>query len=311
MKYSDYIKPMLTRLAEKPFDGKDWIFEIKWDGYRAIAHTGRNGTKLYSRNGLSFQNDYPEIFEAARNFPVSAILDGEIVALDPKSRPSFQLLQLYKTDPSVTLIYYVFDILQLEQKDLKPLPLIERKEILRDLLNKYRNPIIRYSDHVEETGKKFFDLVAKKGLEGMIAKQASSPYLIGKRSDYWRKIKYTQGQEVIIAGYTAPRGSRKYFGALILGVYRGGKLRYTGHAGAGFSEKTLEELYKKMKPLETTQKPFEELVKANAPVTWLKPKLVANVKFSEWTRDNIMRHPVFLGLRKDKQAKEVVMELPS
>jgi DNA ligase D-like protein (predicted ligase) len=307
MRIANYITPMLCKSQDEPFDGAEWIFEIKWDGYRAVAHTGK-AQKLYSRNGLSFEHDYPGIWTALKQFKTSAIMDGEIVALDNKGRPSFQLLQQYKTDPSIDLIYYVFDLLSLNGKDLTSLPLLERKQMLQTMLGKYKHPYIRYSDHIETKGKQFFRMLGKKGLEGMIAKRETSHYVTGKRTGDWLKIKHVLGQEVVIAGFTAPRGSRKFFGSLLLGVYEKGKFIYVGHAGTGFTEQSLADLHKKMTPLITNENPFGRKVPANSPVTWVKPKLVANVKFTEWTSDGAMRHPVFLGLRKDKAAKEVVKE---
>jgi len=307
MKFANYITPMLCKSQDEPFDGDGWLFEIKWDGYRGIAHTGKV-QKLYSRNGLSFEHDYPEIFAALKKIKTPAIMDGEIVALDGKGRPSFQLLQQYKTDPSIHLNYYVFDLLSLNGKDLTSLPLIKRKEMLQTLLAKYEHPYIRFSDHIETHGKQFFKMLGKQGLEGMVAKREQSHYVTGKRTGDWIKVKHILGQEVVIAGFTAPKGSRKFFGALMLGVYEKGKFKYVGHAGTGFTEKSLEDLYKKMRPLITNENPFGMKVPANGPVTWVKPKLVANVKFTEWTSDGAMRHPVFLGLRKDKSAKEVVKE---
>jgi len=307
MKFANYITPMLCKSQEEPFDGEGWLFEIKWDGYRGIAHTGKE-QKLYSRNGLSFEHDYPEIWQALKKIKTPAIIDGEIVALDSKGRPSFQLLQQYKTDPSIPLVYYAFDILSLNGKDLTAEPLINRKTTLQKFLAKAKHPLLRFSDHIEEHGKEFFKMLGKQGLEGMVAKREASHYVTGKRTGDWVKIKHVLGQEVVICGFTAPRASRKFFGALMLGVYQKGKLTYVGHAGTGFNDAMLRDLHKKMLPLVTDVNPFGVKVPANAPVTWIKPKLVANVKFTEWTADGAMRHPVFLGLRKDKSAKEVVRE---
>ncbi len=307
MKFEHYIKPMLASIGEKAFDDADWVFEIKYDGYRAIAELDKKTVKLYSRNGLDFSKDYPAIFEALKKPRIKAVLDGEIVAFDAHGKSSFQMLQqLGKGKASPTLVYYVFDILSFNGKDLTELPLLERKERLKKILPK--NELICYSDHVEVEGKAFYKLIVKKDMEGMIAKRVDGEYLPGKRSSSWLKIKYHKEQEVIIAGYTAPKGERRYFGSLLLAVYDKGKIRYVGHAGTGFNELTLHSLFMKMKPLARKKSPFTEDVHANGPVTWLKPELVCQIKFTEWTHDKQMRHPVFLGLRKDKPAKEVVYE---
>lgn len=298
------IKPMLATLVDKPFDKKDWIFEIKWDGYRAIAEIDKE-IKIYSRYGNLFNTKYPEIVEGLKKFGHRAVLDGEVVVLDNEGRSQFQLLQDYLKNKKGNLIYYVFDILWLDGKDLRNLPLLERKKILKETLPEIGN--IKYSDHVAEKGKEFFSAATKKGLEGIIAKDGSSPY-VESRTKTWQKIKNINEQEVVIAGFTEPRASRKYFGALVLGVYERGKLIYVGHSGSGFNESTLSDLYKKMKPLITKECPFEVVPKTNEPATWLKPKLVGEIKFSEWTNEGIMRQPIFLGLRDDKSANEVHRE---
>jgi len=306
-KIHNYIKPMLAKPVEEAFDGKDWIFEIKWDGYRAIADINKKEVKFYSRNGLSFENKYQVIFEELKRINKRIVLDGEIVALDKKGVPSFQLLQQYG-QVNGPLMYYVFDCLLLNGKSLEKMPLTERKEILKK--NLPENEIVKYCDDVDEQGKKFFSLIKKKGLEGIIAKRKNSVYREGVRSPDWLKIKHVQMQEVVIAGYTSPGGSRKYFGALILGVYEKGKLRYIGHTGTGFNERSLKELHAQLQSLAVKTSPFEEGIKVNAAVTWVKPKLVCNVKFTEVTSEGMRRHPVFLGLREDKSAKEVHKEFP-
>ena len=309
---SPHIKPMLATLVEEPFDKKGWIFEIKWDGYRAIAEIGDN-IKLYSRYGNLFNDKYPEIVEGLKKFGSEgasfgghqAVLDGEIVVLDSEGRSQFQLLQDYMKNKSGKLVYYVFDILWLDGKDLRLLPLIERKKILKDTLPEIAN--IKYSDHIAEKGKEFFAAATKKGLEGIIAKDGSSPY-VESRTNAWQKIKNINEQEVVICGFTEPRESRKYFGALVLGVYDKNKLIYVGHSGSGFDESLLKEIYDKMKPPIIEKCPFDIVPKTNEPATWLKPKLVGQVKFAEWTRDGLMRQPIFLGLRDDKEPKEVKRE---
>ncbi len=298
------IQPMLATLVDEPFDKKDWIFEIKWDGYRAIAEIDKE-IKLYSRYGNLFNEKFSEIVEGLKKFGHRAVLDGEIVALDTEGRSQFQLLQDYMKNKKGKLVYYVFDILWLDGKDLRELPLVERKKILKDTLPEISN--IKYSDHVAEKGREFFQVATKKGLEGIIAKDGTSSY-VESRTKSWQKIKNVNEQEVVIAGFTEPRQSRKYFGALVLGVYDHGKLIYVGHSGSGFDESSLADLSKKMKPLITKECPFEVIPKTNEPATWIKPKLVGQIKFSEWTNEGIMRQPIFLGLREDKEAKDVRRE---
>jgi bifunctional non-homologous end joining protein LigD len=306
MKLTDYIKPMLATSGGKPFDSVDWIFELKFDGYRAVAELNKTKIRLYSRNGLDFSTDYPVVASALKKLNLNAVLDGEIVALDENNSPSFQLLQQSSIDPSVPLAYYVFDMLHLDGKDLKELPLVERKTILKKSLKE--NDVVRYSDHIEKEGIRFFKLVVQRNIEGMSAKQKHSIYQAGRRSSEWLKVKHHHEQEAIIVGFTEPKGGRKHFGSLLLAVYNKGKLKYVGNAGSGFNDKGLKELFEKMKPLITDQSPLNERVPSPGRITWIKPKLVGNIKFSEWTHGGQMRHPVFLGLRKDKSAIEVVKE---
>lgn len=307
-KVKDPVKPMLATLSEDAFDDDDWLFEIKWDGYRAIAETGGKKTRLYSRNGVSFLDAYPAITDELTGIKEKLVLDGEIVATDEQSHPDFQLLQHAAKDPSIAVSYQVFDLLQLDGKDLTDLPLVERKELLRETLPKSDH--IRYCDHVEARGKEFFEVTKAQDLEGVIAKRKDGRYTEGVRSRTWLKIKNHHSSEVVIGGWTAPRNSRKHFGALLLGVFEKGKLRYVGHTGTGFDARSLKELAKAMAPLERKTSPFDGEVEANQPATWVTPKLVAHVKFTEWTRDGVMRHPVFLGMRADKDAKSVQQEKP-
>jgi len=297
------IRPMLCKTVEQPFSREGWLFEIKWDGYRAIAEINKNKKSLYSRNGLSFNDSFPTVFNALKDITVDMILDGEIVAFDDEGRPSFQLLQHHKGEKNLALAYYVFDILSYDGKPMIQLPLQERKDFLKQVLPV--NDIIRYSDHIEEDGKAFFDEAKKKNIEGIIAKKADSIYEPDVRTNNWLKIKNQNTEEVIIAGYTEPRGGRKNFGALILGEYKNGKLIYTGHTGTGFDDALLKELYAKMQKLVTVKSPFASAVKTNMPVTWVKPKLVANIRYTEKTKEGIFRHPVFMGLRVDKTAASI------
>ncbi len=298
---------MLSKLHDEPFDDPDWIFEIKWDGYRAIAETDKKDLRLYSRNGLSFKTDYPTVFEELEKIKINAVLDGEIVALDKSGKPGFQLIQQYLKDRDVPVCYYIFDCLYVDGKSIEDKPLIERKKILKELLPK--SDIIRYCDHVEERGKDFFKAIKKQGLEGMIAKRADSKYKENCRSSAWLKVKSVIMGEAVIAGYTEAQGGRKYFGALVLGLYKNGKFSYIGHTGTGFSSNILKEVYEQLQPLKTGKSPFDTEVPVNASVTWVKPELVCNLKYSEITQSGNRRHPVFMGLRMDKAPKDVHEEI--
>ena len=214
-KLSSFIVPMMAQLTDRPaFDDPDWIFEIKWDGYRAIAEINKGDVKLYSRNGLTFDKAYPKVFDALKTIKKNATLDGEIVVFDEKGKPSFQKLQNYRSNDKYTIQYYVFDILTLDGKSLTSLPLLERKELLQKVLPK--SDVILFCDHVDTEGKSLFREMKKMNLEGMIAKRKKSKYLIGKRTTDWLKIKNVQGQEAIIVGFTAPKGARSSFGSLLI-----------------------------------------------------------------------------------------------
>jgi len=306
-KLDDYLKPMLATLHDKPFSDDDWIFEIKWDGYRAIADVNKKEKKLYSRNGLSFADAYPAVFAALDAIKKHAIIDGEIVALDDQGKPSFQLLQQYGQDQSAPICYYVFDCLYINGKSVEDKPLLQRKEMLRKLLPE--SDVIKYCDHVEKDGTDFFKALKKQGLEGMIAKRADSKYRENDRTIDWLKVKNVIMEEAVIAGYTEPRGSRKKFGALVLGLYKDDKLVYIGHTGTGFNDKTLKEVYALLQELKTDNSPFSTKVPVNSPVTWVEPRLVCNLKYSEITEGGHRRHPVFMGLRVDKAAEDVHEEV--
>ncbi len=298
--------PMLATLVDKPFDGKEWLFEIKWDGYRALAHKDKQ-VRLISRGQKSFNEQFPTIAEEVKKIPGHFILDGEIVILDKKGKSHFQMLQNYSKRKEGTPFYYVFDILSYNDKDLTSLPLIERKKILHQLLKKSRLSHIKFSDHIEEKGKAFFQAAKKKNLEGIIAKKKASRYQFHRSRD-WLKIKTTLRQEVVIGGFTQPQGSRHRFGALLIGVYKKGQLIYSGHVGTGFDRKTLEDVYLQLKKIISEKCPFEAEPHPNTPVSWVKPRLVCEVSFTEWTADGKMRHPTFKGMRIDKKAKNVVRE---
>lgn len=301
------IKPMLAKLVEAPFDDDAWIFETKWDGYRSLAYIQNKSVNLYSRNYLSFNDTFKPVREDLQQIAETCILDGEIVILDKEGKSKFQLMQNYQKNKQGNLFYYVFDILYYKDRDLRDLPLIERKEILKQLLEKYQLSIVRYSEYIENQGITFFKMADKYGLEGIMGKKKESPYL-SKRSDSWVKIKTHKRQEAVIGGFTAPRGSRKHFGALLLGVYEDQKLVYIGHTGGGFNTKLLSDVYKKMQQLIQKKSPFSTVPKPNAAVTWVKPVLVCEIAFAEWTTEGIARQPIFQGLRMDKKAQQVHRE---
>ncbi|MFT3945393.1 MAG: DNA ligase D [Agriterribacter sp.] len=295
---------MLASPGAEPFDDTDWIFEIKWDGYRAIAEVGRD-FRMYSRNGLSLAEKYPPVTDALQHQKHEMILDGEIVAYNDNNLPDFQTLQHFGDNPRISLIYHVFDILYLNGHSTESLSNLQRKELLKEAL--VENDAVKYCDHVEKDGIAFFDVALKKNLEGIIAKRSSALYAEGVRSKDWVKIKYHNTEEVVIAGFTEPRGSRKKFGALILGRYKNGKLVYAGHTGTGFDKKILTEVYNKLKPLIKKTSPFDITPRTNTPATWVQPELVCNIKFTELTEDHIFRHPVFMGLRIDKAATGIII----
>jgi bifunctional non-homologous end joining protein LigD len=300
-KVTEYISPMLATIHGEPFDDAGWIFEIKWDGYRAVAEAGKQ-IRLYSRNGLSFERLYPIVVNELKKIKANAILDGEIVVLNENGRPDFQKLQQYDMHRHLPILYYAFDCLAVNGESIMHKPLITRKEILRTIIPK--SNIIQYSDHVVEYGIDCFKQAVKMDVEGIIAKKSDSVYTTGKRSRDWLKIKNHNTQEAIIAGYTEPKGSRNYFGALVLGIMQKGKLQYIGHTGTGFTYEILQDVYKKLQPLRRQSSPFEMKVPMSSRITWVEPKLVCTVKFTEITADKILRHPVFQGLRIDKNASD-------
>jgi bifunctional non-homologous end joining protein LigD len=309
------IQPMLATLIKEPFDHPDWIFEVKWDGYRAVAEIRDDAVSLYSRNGISFNKKFFPIVDSLRKLRFDAVLDGEIVVADDQGRPDFQLLQHYQDSASGHLLYYVFDLLYFRGHDLTGLPLLRRKELLKKILPS--TPKIRFSDHVLKEGVLFYNVAKEKGLEGIIAKHSQSVYEAGRRSRQWLKVKTQLTQEAVITGFTEPGGGRKYFGALVLGVYEGDELMYIGHVGGGFTANHLKDIREKLEPLIQKESPFTVKSRSSLPkkrgccgITWVKPELVCEVALSGWTEDAVMRHPVFLRLREDKAAREVVREKP-
>jgi bifunctional non-homologous end joining protein LigD len=301
------LKPMLATLIGAPFDDPDWVFETKWDGYRVIARIDRGKVVLRSRQGSVITPDYPGIAAALGKLkrPHQAVIDGELVALDSRGRSRFQLLQNAR-NTRVRLVYYVFDLLFLNGRNLRRLPLIERKRLLKTLLLPGR--AIRFSRHVKGHGKAAFRAARRHGYEGIVAKRAQGPYVSGKRTREWLKIKTVLRQEVVIVGYTRPQRSRQYFGALVLAVRKGNQWQYVGRAGTGFDRDSLKFIHAKLTPLRSGRKPIDTEVPGERTITWVRPRLVCEVKFTEWTNDGQMRHPAFVGLRTDKPARSVVRE---
>lgn len=299
---------MLATLIDAPFDNDDWLFEIKWDGYRAICTVDeKGGVTLVSRNNLDLLRQFPDMAalgEAFSSLPI--MVDGEIVALDAKGRSEFQRLQRYG-EGNCTLTFAAFDVLYADGRDLRKTPLEERKALLERLIAD--DELVLYSKHIVGKGTAFFNQAKKQQLEGIIGKKRASLYQERRTRD-WVKIKAQLEQEFVIGGWTEPRGSRKGFGSLLLGAHDGKTFRYVGHVGTGFSVKLIAEMMKQLQKLERTKSPFANRVDANTPAHWVKPQMVVQVRFTEWTRDCYLRQPAFLGIRKDKDASEVTLELP-
>ena len=308
------VHPMLATLVDEPFSDPEWIFETKWDGFRSICFVENGQARFVSRNQIEMTRQYPELAGVGKQIKAKeAILDGEIVALDQDGMPRFQLLQprvgrksgLEALRGKGQIVYFVFDLLYADGYELMPCTAVERKAALKKLLRPAS--FLKLSDHIEGDGEAFFKEIEKFHLEGMIAKRANSTY-VQKRSSDWLKVKTIQRSEVVIGGYTEPRGSRSHFGALVVGLYADKRLHYVAHVGGGFNQRTLAQIYKLMQPLKAKQSPFIDAPKTNEAVQWLKPRLVGEVKFSEWTADNRLRHPVFVGLREDKKPEDCRFE---
>lgn len=314
-----FVEPMKALLTGELPKGRQWVYEIKFDGFRALAVKSKGKVSLVSRNGKDMTRRYPEVAQALEQFPSdSAVLDGEVVAVDAQGRSSFQLLQSYLApgNSKPPLLYYVFDILNLDGRSLVGLPLTERKEILERLLHGLPDTV-RFSAAIEAESSRLLNEMKRRGLEGVIAKRKDSRYEPGRRSGAWAKFKWSNEQEFVIGGFTPPKGNRRYFGAILAGYYEREKLLFASKVGAGFSTTQLRSLHGRFQKLRRSDCPFANLPEripggltaaAMRKCTWLKPELVCQVRFTEWTRDNHLRHPLFLGLREDKTAREVVKE---
>ena len=307
----DFVEPELATLVKEAPPGADWIHEMKWDGYRMLMRIDRGEVRMISRNGKEWTANFPNVTRCASRLPVdTAWIDGEVVVLETDGRSSFQALQnALSTDHSDELHYFAFDVMYLNGYDLRQVPLIERKRVLERLLTG-APATLRFSSHIEGSGAAFFKQACDLKLEGMISKRAQSIYRGGRCRD-WLKVKCSMRQEMVIGGYTDPEGSRSGFGALLLGVYEpDGKLRYSGKVGTGFNEATLRDLHKRLQALEVKQPAFSNPPRGYEAkgAHWIKPELVGEIEFTEWTNDGTLRHPSFQGLREDKKATDVVRE---
>jgi bifunctional non-homologous end joining protein LigD len=304
----------LAQLSDKPFSNPDWLFEIKWDGERSLAFIQDGELELRARSGRNITSEYPELRQVAKQFNArKAILDGEIVVLDEEGRSNFMRIQsrFGVSNPPLSLqqkspvTYYAFDLLYCDGYDLRNVALEKRKELLRELLRPSVN--VRYSDHVVENGVELLERAKEKGLEGIIAKRCNSHYG-GKRSSDWLKFKIVHDLDVAIGGWTAPRRTRAHFGALLMGLYDGKDLKYIGSVGTGFDEKLLEQTMAMLTKLATPRSPFDTTPKLKEEVHWVKPELVARVKYGQWTSDRMLRQPVFLGFEEDRKAADCRFE---
>jgi len=308
------IEPMLATLSDRPFSDPNWLFEIKWDGVRALASISNGALTLRSRNHVDITKRYPELASLSKQLAArQAIVDGELVALDEHGHSSFERLQQRmhvrapgeKLIASTPVVFFAFDLLYCDGFDLRQAPLLQRKQFLQRLL--YPSATFRFADHQLEKGKDLFELARQHGLEGIVAKRIDSQY-VPDRSASWLKLKVTQDVDAVIGGWTAPRTTGLKFGSLLLGLYDGKKLRFIGHVGTGFDGNKQNEIFAKLKELSTSTCPFETKPAANEKPFWTSPALVARVKFSGWTNEHALRHPVFLGLREDIEPTDCTWE---
>ena len=318
----EFVEPMKALLVADLPRGPQWVYEIKFDGVRALALKKGKSLELISRSGKDLGQKYPAVIEALQALPVSqTILDGEVVAVDPQGRSAFQLLQSYQSAgrSRPPLFYYVFDVIQLEGKDLVGLPLWQRKAALEKVIADLGSTV-RFSGNIQADSERLMKEMRARGLEGLIAKKKDSRYEPGRRSGAWVKFKWTNEQEFVIGGYTRPQGARSHFGALLVGYYENKRLLFAAKVGTGFNEQTLKKLFGKFQQLVQPDCPFANLPEKFPGLssglgpaemrrcTWLRPELVGQVRFAEWTRDNHLRQPAFLGLREDKKPREVMRE---
>jgi bifunctional non-homologous end joining protein LigD len=315
------IMPMLATLVDKPFDTPGWSYEVKWDGYRAISYLNNGVVEIRSRNNKPFSEKYYPLKAALEKLKLNAVFDGEIIVINEKGISDFSLLQNWRSEADGQLVFYIFDILWYDGYDVTGIPFKERHELLTSVFKLKVPDTIRISQLLNTTGKDFFAVAQEMGLEGIIAKQQDSLYLPGIRSKSWLKIKTEKRQEVIVGGYTKNQDTKKLFSALLLGIYENGVFNFAGTVGTGFNQQIQQEILKILKPLEQKKCPFSVVPDYNKPsrfrpnpppaeVTWVKPVLVVEISYREMTRDGSLRHPSFKGIRYDKEASEVVMEIP-
>ncbi len=313
-----FVEPMKAKPSTDLPESENWMYELKFDGYRCLGAKAGKSVKLWSRAGNDFTLRFPAVAEALASLKVkSALVDGELVVPDEEGRPSFQLIQ--NVDASTPVRAILFDLLEVDGQDLREQPLMARRKRLAALLPKNGTTLF-FSTELTGDPKQLLAEVAERGLEGLIAKRRDSVYEAGRRSGAWRKIKCNLEQEFVIGGFTAPKGSRSHFGSLLIGYYRGKELVYAGKAGTGFNAKTLTSVHQQMLALRVEQCPFKSLPVHGgrwgttltrddvAHCIWVKPRLVAQVRFTGWTEDGVLRHPAFLGMREDKHAREVIRE---
>lgn len=315
-RFPDSIKPMLAVLVNEPFDKEGWLYEVKWDGYRAIALLNKTNTEIKSRNNKSFTEKFYPVTEALENLKLNVVLDGEIAVVDENGISNFGNLQNWRSEADGELYYYIFDILWLNGNDLTQIPLAKRRTLLEKLIQD--NTVLKISRTYNESGISFYQAAMKLGIEGIIAKKASSLYQPGQRSNDWLKIKANKRQEMVIGGYTKNDHNSKYFSSLLVGIFEKGKLKYKGKIGTGFNIEMQKNLLRQFKPIIIKNTPFENLPDINKPsrfrpnpphaiATWVKPILVCEVSFTEITKEGVMRHPAFEGMRIDKNANNVKM----
>lgn len=313
------IKPMLATLVDEPFDEPGWLYEVKWDGFRALAYLNKGDVEIRSRNNKSFNEKFYPIYNALKQWKINAVVDGEIIVVNEKGVSNFNDLQTWRSEADGELVYYLFDVLWFNGYNLMELPLTERREMLKTL--KPPSSIIRISESFETGAADFFEVAKEMHLEGMIAKKLNSIYIPDTRTKDWLKIKTEKRQEAIIGGYTRNENTSKKFSALLMGLWENDEFHFIGPVGTGFSDKLQTEILEKLKPLITPVCPFNEIPEYNKPsrfrpnppkaeVTWVKPKIVAEISYRTLTNDGSLRHPSFKGLREDKNAEEVVREKP-
>jgi bifunctional non-homologous end joining protein LigD len=297
------LKPMLASITDAPFNNEDWQFEIKWDGYRALSYLKNGKVQLRSRNNNPFETKYLAVYNALKQWPVNAVVDGEIVVLNEEGRADFKALQDWQLEERGGLVYYVFDILWLDGINVMNLPLTQRQDILKQLAPE--NNVIRFSDSIDQYGIDFYNIAKENGLEGIIAKRKDAPYQINYRTKNWLKIKVEQRHEAVICGYTKNKDTDRLFSSLLLAQYDNDEFSYIGQVGTGFNAAIQETIMKKMKPLVTKIPAVNGIPKLGKETVWVKPSLVCEVKYTELTPDGVMRHPSFQGLREDKTILDI------